>query len=85
MPVRAKFKVTQKTQHEPWSFEADKVTPKFIPTQVTLAPVMAKSGEDSIFGAATPSGEIRMMIQNDQAAAQFEPGKAYYIDLTPAE
>lgn len=41
--------------------------------------------ENRIFGEATPSGHLEMVIANPEAAAQFEAGKCYYLDFTPAE
>lgn len=41
--------------------------------------------EDSRFTKATPWGELRMTVDNPNAAIQFEPGKSYYVDFTPAE
>ncbi|MBW4675964.1 MAG: hypothetical protein KME52_18655 [Desmonostoc geniculatum HA4340-LM1] len=33
---------------------------------------------------ATPSGRIEMLIQNPDAAAQFQAGKEHYVDFTEA-
>lgn len=41
--------------------------------------------EDGRFTKATPWGELRMNVDNPNAAIQFEPGKSYYLDFTPAE
>ncbi len=40
--------------------------------------------EDGRFTQATPWGELRMNVDNPNAAVQFEPGKSYYLDFTPA-
>lgn len=40
--------------------------------------------EDQRFAKASPSGEFRIVVDNPAAAAQFELGKAYYFDATPA-
>lgn len=40
--------------------------------------------EDESFCQATPWGEITMGIDNPAALAQFEVGKAYYVDFSPA-
>ena len=40
--------------------------------------------EDGRFTKATPWGELRMNVDNPDAAIQFEPGKSYYLDFTPA-
>lgn len=55
--------------------------------KVSLTPVTAipPTEENKAFWKATPSGQIEMTIDNPDAAMQFEPGKAYYVDFTPAE
>lgn len=54
---------------------------------VTLKVVYAPdaNGEDAGFTKATPWGELKMAIDNPAAAVQFVPGKAYYVDFTPAD
>lgn len=56
-----------------------------------------KSGESVTFLAATsgpgneswskytPAGQIQMQITNPEALAQFEAGKSYFLDFTPAD
>lgn len=39
--------------------------------------------EDQRFSKATPSGTLRMQVDNPAAVERFEPGKAYYLDFTP--
>lgn len=41
--------------------------------------------EDGRFTKATPWGELRMTVDNPNAAVQFEPGKAYYLEFRQAE
>lgn len=41
--------------------------------------------EDQRYAEATPSGKIEMNVDNPAALAQFELGKAYYVDFTAAE
>lgn len=41
--------------------------------------------EDARFTKATPWGELRMNVDNPAAAIQFEPGRSYYLDFTPAD
>lgn len=41
--------------------------------------------EDGRFTKATPWGELRMTVDNPTAAIQFEQGKSYYLDFSPAE
>ncbi|RVO74424.1 hypothetical protein [Sinorhizobium medicae] len=56
-------------------------------TTVFLHTVYAEDiqSEDGRFTKATPWGELRMNVDNPDAAIQFEPGKSYYLDFTPAE
>jgi hypothetical protein len=54
--------------------------------QVALHPVMdSRTPENKSFWDATPNGELKMTITNPAASEQFVPGKAYYLDFTPAE
>lgn len=56
--------------------------------EVSLAPVFGSYGDGKInesWSKYTPSGEIKMMITNMDAVAQFEVGKCYYVDFTPAD
>lgn len=41
--------------------------------------------EDQSYSKATPTGEIRMQVDNPQALQQFELGKAYYVDFSRAD
>ncbi|UAK24331.1 hypothetical protein [Sphingomonas nostoxanthinifaciens] len=40
--------------------------------------------EDGRFTKATPWGSLEMLVDNPDAALQFEVGKSYYLDFTPA-
>lgn len=42
------------------------------------------NGENANFTKATPSGEMKMRIDNPAAAVQFEPGAYYYVDISKA-
>lgn len=53
--------------------------------EVSLRAVHAGSPENESFFNATPFGSISLGILNPDAFAQFEPGKDYYVDFTPAE
>lgn len=68
-PVRAKFYVTG-IELQSWG------------TSVKMAPVTR--GEDNKeWSAATPSGQLTMMVANDAAAEQFAPGQEWFVDFTP--
>lgn len=84
MAVRAKMRVTGR--HETTGItkggNVEQVT-------VTLQPVYADQDGDDKANAEwskwTPSGELRLCITNQAAYEQLNLGKAYFVDLTPAE
>lgn len=39
--------------------------------------------EDQRYARYTPSGELRITVDNPNV--DFEPGKSYYLDFTPVE
>lgn len=51
---------------------------------VRLQAVTYGSEENQQFFKFTPSGDIRMNVLNPDAMANFEQGKEYYVDFTPA-
>ena len=75
MNVRAKFRLTEVTEMH---FGAGKRL-KFTAEYDTSIP------EDARFQKATPWGEFSMLVDNPAALEQFELGKPYYFDITPAE
>lgn len=54
--------------------------------QITLKPVYSTdpAHENKTFWDATPSGELKMTINNAVAAEFFQPGTEYYIDFSEA-
>lgn len=46
--------------------------------------VHSGSPENEQFWALTPSGNITFYTANEAAAAQFEAGREYYVDFSPA-
>ena len=53
--------------------------------RVVFAAVTSGSEENESFFKYTPCATLDMSIVNPAAAAVFEKGKTYYLDLTPAE
>jgi hypothetical protein len=53
-------------------------------TMISLTPVSSGSEENKKFWKYTPSGKIELSTINQDAADQFEVGKEYYVDFTPA-
>lgn len=74
MSVRAKFFVQEITRraYNPGAVE------------VTLSAV-SRGADNKEWAAATPSGSIKMSIQNESAAEAFyQLGDEFYVDFTPA-
>lgn len=74
MSVRAKFRCVEKQDHNNTGEGS-----------VKLEAVVGGSEENDKFFHWTPSGTIQMGVVNKDAFAQFEEGKEYYLDFTPAE
>ena len=54
-------------------------------TSVILYPVTCGSEENDKFFELTPSGQIQLSTVNPDAIKQFEAGKEFYVDFTPAD
>lgn len=87
MAVRAKFYVTYKTPRPP--IEGETAGGADIHMAAVSGDYDAEGNnaaeENRIFGKWTPNAHLEMGVDNPAAAAQFEPGKTYYLDFTPAE
>lgn len=73
MSVRAKFTCTR---------VASDVAGAEITLSVVYDTDLAK--EDGRFTKATPWGELKMRVDNPEAAIQFVPGQHYYVDFSLA-
>jgi hypothetical protein len=72
--VRAKARVTKVTSHEGGGFE------------MTAIPVYDDGIEENArFAKATPSGEIRLWVDNPPAREFFTLGRILYVDFVGAE
>lgn len=78
MRVRAKFRCNTET-HKKWGPTDEQVTRSYEFTAV----YDTETPEDQRFAKATPSGSLTIQVDNPDVS--FEPGKAYYLDITPAE
>lgn len=74
--VRGKFQLSQITQTS-WGGDGR--------TLVFQAQYDPDSPEDQRYAKATPTGRIEMQVDNPAALEQFQLGKTYYLDFTPAE
>ena len=54
-------------------------------SNIQFSPVYSGSEENKKFFAATPGGTFSFYTVNKAAADQFEMGKEYYFDITPAD
>lgn len=67
-------------------FVVDKISKtRFGSHEVILAPVSSGSEENKQFFKWTPGGQISLNVVSDEAVGQFEVGKEYYVDFTPAQ
>lgn len=74
MTVRCKFKCVSKTPYSDTAAAA-----------VKFLAVTSGSPENEKFFKWTPNGSLDIGTINEEAAAEFEPGKEYYLDITPAD
>jgi hypothetical protein len=72
MAVRAKFVVKHVTNYKDGA-------------SILLEPVTGGSQENDQFFKYTPGGKVELSTINPEAAKQFVPGQAMYLDFTPAE
>lgn len=73
MAVRAKFKVDSVTRHAGGTAE------------ISMSPVTTGGEENKAFWKYTPAGQLKLSCLNPVATEQFEPGKEFYLDFTPAD
>lgn len=50
-----------------------------------FAPVYTGSDENREFFKSTPGGVVQFNLVNEAAASNFEVGKEYYLDFSPAQ
>lgn len=75
--IRAKFKCLSVARHE--------ASPGGVNLIVSLGAVYGKDGSDNAqWSKWTPNGTLSMTITNPVVDGFFEPGREYFIDLTPA-
>lgn len=87
--VRAKFQCTSIThllgyEHNRETNQTETVAMR----SVHMSPVYGNGDpnhENTKFWKSSPSGSLELNIVNAAAADQFEVGKSYYLDFTPAD
>lgn len=75
--VRAKFQCTSEVNTR-WSAKA--APNRSYEFQAVYDPAQP---DDQRYAKATPTGKLTLTVDNP--AVTFEPGKPYYIDITPAD
>lgn len=65
-------------------FKCDSVTDYGQSKEVNLSAVTTGSEENKKFWKYTPAGNLKMHIDNHEAAKMFEPGREYYFDIKKA-
>lgn len=83
MAVRAKFKVESVQEHRNSSDgDAGPVTGQ----DITFSAVYGEDGSaNAEWSKWTPSGQLRMYVTNERVFGEFEAGREYYLDFTPAD
>ncbi len=80
--VRAKFTCTSVTKYMGSAFNPEtKVYEQRPVYNYKFSAVTSGSEENKAFFASTPSGSIELSAIRDDL---FEPGKEYYLDISPA-
>jgi hypothetical protein len=65
-------------------FACREIVPSVEGVTILLEAVTSGSPENREFFKYTPSGQIRMGVIGNEVARQFEVGREYYVDFTPA-
>ncbi len=94
MTVRAKFRLNSFTTemqnsypHTKENGQKDYNRPEEVEKRtLNFTPVTGVGSEENkAFWDATPTGSLQLGVVNPEAWKQFELGKSYYLDFSPAE
>lgn len=78
--VKAKFQCDEATHYPQYNQELQRYEPGgAISVKLSAVYGGTKNSEDNQFSTATPSGEIRMQIDNPLTKDFIQPGKKYYV------
>ena len=87
--VRAKFKVQEVTRsrggHNVRGADGMTRWEDCEVQRIKLSPVTSGSPENEAFYSCTPGGSIELSTVVASAAAEFDIGKEFYVDFTPAD
>lgn len=85
MVVRCKFRFVRMETQKQMQSDGRGGWEEALTHTLHFAPVTGEGApENKEFWKWTPSGEFRFSTINHEAAKQFEFGKEYYVDFTPA-
>ena len=85
MAVRAKFKLNSYTTEMVGNWEDGKLVGQVEKRTLNFTPVYSSGSEENkAFWNATPTGSLQLGVVNQEAWKNFELGKEYYLDFTPA-
>ena len=86
MAVRAKFRLNSYTTELYDKWDGNKSVGLLEKRTLNFTPVYGTGGEENkAFWDATPTGSLQLGVVNQAAWKQFELGKTYYLDFTPAD
>ncbi len=83
--VRAKFKLGTIHREEYGWPQPDGTMKTQVDTYLHFDAVSDQKPENQAFTKATPSGTLKMKVDNPDALAQFEAGRHYFLDFSPAD
>lgn len=64
-------------------FSCEKVERYASQENITLNAVTDGNAEDNSYSKYTPSGKLELSVTNEAVFGFFQPGKKYYLDVTP--
>lgn len=85
MTVRAKFYVKEIKQIYTGSTDENEAAEIIMDPVFGSYPGSKEGDNNESWSKWTPSGSLHMTVTNPSAIAQFELGKAYFLDFTPVE
>ena len=86
--IKAKF-VCQSVRLIPRFFNGefgeDAESTGLVTEEVHLSAVFDTEGSNRAWAVASPSGDLKMTIENPEAQKYFVPGNSYYLDISEAD
>lgn len=83
--MRAKVRVTDVKEYKDPDGNVNAETVTFFPVGKSDGYPPDGSDEDNTFARWTPSGELKLTIQNPALLGKLPVGSRFYVDFTPAQ